>query len=298
VNRHFAALYWGAVRQAIERMRMAAMLLTFVVSLLLLLLTDVSPTETVLNVSKAAMLGVSGSFFAASLFLLLQSLIDAVAGAKEDVYKRYYEAVADRYGVKALFSQRGGDDVISLYSRLIASARSRIWAVGMTNRHFLLQHEEPIIEALRSHRIDVRISFWDPDATIQAHGEATPLIGLQDLAETGGVRAGSDWSRVIKDRQRAFATSIAGAGPLRGAVRIMNSRSPAAFSCLIVDDDVFFFPFLAMPESTNHPTLHCGASSGVGRDVAKHVGLLFSNELLSTIVYHRADNEDRVNRIE
>lgn len=298
MNRHFVLLYWSALRKALERMRFAAMVMTFVVSFLLLVLADLSADDGTLNVSKAALLGVSGSIFAASAFLFLQSLVDAISGTAENVYHTYYRDLADRCGLKSLFSQRGGDDVISLYSSLISRARSRVWAVGMTNRHFLLQHKDALIEVLRSHQVDVRISFWDPTAAIQCNGEQQTLIGLQDRAETGRLHSSSDWNRVITDRQRAFAGEIAAAGSLRGHVRIFNTRSPAAFSCLLVDDDLFFFPFLAMLESTNHPTIRCDAMTGIGKDITQHVSLLLATELLSTVVYHRHENEDCVNRLQ
>jgi hypothetical protein len=278
-------------------MRIAAMFLTFIVSLLFLFLAEWSSNNGTFNVSKVTLQGVSGSVFAAALFLVLQSVIDALSEAKREVYSTYYKDVADKHGIKELFSQRGGDDVVGQYRHVISRAKNRIWAVGMTNRHFLLQNQDAILDRVSSHKVDVRISFWDPKPSIDIDGQQMSLIGLQATVEAGSKKVTADWNHVIEERQRSLVQVIEAGGSLRGEVRLLNTRNPAAFTCLIVDDDVFFFPFLAMPESTNHPTIRCDATLGIGKEIATHVKHQFDSDLLTTCVYHRHGNEDRINRI-
>jgi len=71
---------------------------------------------------------------------------------------------------------------------------------------------------------------------------------------------------------------------MKGQWRIANVSCVTNFTCMIVDDDVFFFPFLSGPDSTNNPTVWCSATHGVGRAIVDHIEKLLANSDICCVV--------------
>ncbi|NUQ77827.1 MAG: hypothetical protein HUU21_30190 [Polyangiaceae bacterium] len=288
VRSYFASLWTATLYHAIRQSNWIAIAVTGVFSLILFIAAEVSPTEGTWGISKASWLSVCGGVFASFLFLCIQSMLSALKATNRDMYKAAFNELVEKHGIKTVFSQRGSDDVITLYRKLLSSPRRRIWAIGMTNKHFVDQHLESLVHVLTSYQIDLVIAFWDPSTTLivrQNGGRARSIIEAQSALEGN---PGSKWGETIRQRQLRIANAVKDQ-PIRGDVRIVNVSSVTSFSCFIIDDDLFFFPFLANTDSTNDPTIYCAAEGSVGRSIIDHFTKLLQNSEVCTTTYHQKE---------
>ncbi|MEU1599334.1 hypothetical protein ABZ468_42675 [Streptomyces sp. NPDC005708] len=281
--RFFLRAYWRTLRGLIKRARATAIVLTCLISFLLLLVIQLSSSAKILGLSKDTWLNVAGSVFATALFLFIESAVQAVKGVEESVEKNAYREIVEEQGILEVFSQRGDDRVLALYERLISDAESRIWAIGMTNGHFVHQHLQEICARLHRQPLDVVIAFWDPDTTVSrptAPGSSSASVNLLSVQSQleGKHISSDDLKQTVRVRQEQVQEAVDRIGTqLAGRVRIVDITHVANFTCLIVDDQVFFFPFLAGPDSTNNPTLRCSAQGQIGRAICRHVEHLLAS---------------------
>ncbi|MFG2327032.1 hypothetical protein [Streptomyces sp. NPDC048568] len=281
--RFFLSVYWRTLRGLIKRARATAIVLTCLISFLLLLAIQISSSAKILGLSKDTWVNVTGSVFAAALFLFIESAVQAVKGVEESVERSTYREMVEEQGILEVFSQRGDDRVLTLYEQLISGAERRVWAIGMTNGHFVHQHLEEICARLRRRPLDVVISFWDPDSVVSGPtthaSSSTPLSLLSLQSQLEGKHISSDdLKQTVRRRQSQIQEAVERLGAhLMGRVRIIDITHVANFTCLIVDDQVFFFPFLAGPDSTNNPTIRCSKEGQIGRAICRHMDHLMGS---------------------
>jgi hypothetical protein len=65
---------------------------------------------------------------------------------------------------------------------------------------------------------------------------------------------------------------------LKGQIKIVSTSIPSAFTAFIIDDEVFFFPFLATDYSTQTPTLLASIDTGLGKCVYNHFKKILSDD--------------------
>jgi hypothetical protein len=215
--------------------------------------------------------------------------------AETTLESKYYDQMANDHGFKDAFRQRGSSDIVQLYKDIITGARQRVWAFGMSNRNFFDQHESTIISLIQNRTIDVVIAFWNPYAQISvvnapASFPARKPLGLLETQSRLEDAAGTDWASVIEDRQREFLSKVDLLRSRKGQLRIAYLTIPTNITCLVVDDELFFFPFLAGVDSTSNPTIRCSANTGLGECITSHFQKLLANDFAAQIIETRLSN--------
>src|SRR5262249_32574681 len=156
------------LRTLITRARLSILFLAGIISLLLFLVGELAQDGALLGVSKATWQNVTGGVFAAFLFYLVQWMVELVRDTettrKEEVFRHFFEV----QGIHTVFTSRGAADVKERYTETITNAKKRVWAVGMTNRHFATQHATALAKLLSSHPIEIVVVFWDPAAVLSS----------------------------------------------------------------------------------------------------------------------------------
>jgi len=301
MDKFFTKLFWKSLRFLINRSNIVLLIVTALISFLVFKLAELSGQQgTFLALSKASWLSVTASMFAATLFLFLQSFMNLINSAEDNIYRIKYDEFVEKFKLKQIFPQRGSTDILDIYKTLTGNAEKRIWAIGMTNRHFMTQHRENMTKALRDKPIDIIIAFWNPTTSLNSiiNGEQKShnMLDIQYHLEDGAP-ANSSWEETIKNRQREFRDHIKRNSPIKGELRIVNLSHPTNFTCFVIDDELFFFPFLSGPESTNDPTIQCCINDGVGKRIYDHFARILNGNLIVDTVYHRKADEDIVDRL-
>lgn len=285
MNRHFCQLYWYILRIVIRNSKVAVIVTTAIISTLIFQIGEFSEYAAFLFIPKNTWTAVTGSVLASTIFLCIQWLISKLQEAEKDTYLFSYERLVDLNGIKDIHSQRGNPEILALYRKCVENAERRIWAIGMTNRHFKNQHYSNALVLAQKSKIDIKIAFWHPSVSLvnDDTGAKINILELQQKLE-GGIQYYADWKKGIEEVQNEIIL-LAKKDKLIGEVGIYNFMTAANISCFIIDDDVFFFPFLARTESTNDPMIHCTAEIGVGKTIDEHFGKLFHNPSTSNLVF-------------
>ncbi|HUW10616.1 MAG TPA: hypothetical protein VM537_12865 [Anaerolineae bacterium] len=284
-DRWYVLAYWRILRRALDWHKGLPILLTAGIATLLMTRTQDLDKST-WGVSSAVWLAVTGSVLASALFGLIQWVISSAAESSQSLLKDSYRGLVEENGIRQVFSQRGDDVVLKVYKELIARAEERVWAIGQTNRHFTDQHKDALAKALDRRGMDVVVAFWNPLTELVTPSHAVGrrcIVEVQSAIErTPGSSEG--WRNEIAQRQASLAAAFSKAEPMKGQWRIANVSCVTNFTCMIVDDDVFFFPFLSGPDSTNNPTVWCSATHGVGRAIVDHIEKLLANSDICCVV--------------
>ena len=212
--------------------------------------------------------------------------------------------LVDEQGLKNIFTQRGSENAVKTYADLIRNADKRVWAIGMTNRHFLRQHTHTLLEGLKTKDLDVVISFWNPSATLRVPLEDASedaqtersIIEVQATLEQGA-SPNTDWANLVAEVELEFIKRLDELPSIAGQVKILHCSHTSNFTCLVIDTDLFFFPFLDGTDSTNDPIIHCQTTRGIGRRIELHLSGLIPRSTFCDLIYHRVHHETRVNRI-
>lgn len=301
MDKFYVSMFWKSLRTVVHSSSVIILLLTLAMSYFMLTIAQLAADNgSFLTISKISWLSVTGSVLASTIFLVIQSLTNAIKEGRDSTYKVSYISLVDQFGIKDVYQQRGSEAIRIKYKSLMSGCRDKMYAVGMSNRHFLEQHTDKILEALQKHSVDIVIAFWNPTSTMKifSGNEIVDknILDIQCLLENGASSA-ADWIGNITTRQIRLRDKVKELQNVTGELRIVNISHPANFTSLIIDDDVFFFPFLAGAESTNDPTLHCSASTGVGTSILQHFNRLFSDKEVCQTVYHRKNNENIIDRL-
>jgi hypothetical protein len=344
-DRLFVCLVWKTLRGLITYSSLATVLLTTAVSIGILLFAEriaersnyslsvqeqriQNPGDSVVptkfwGLSKAAWLGVSGSIFASAVFWLVQGTMYLFSEAKKDTYEETYTRVVQECGLTTIFGRKGGDQATKEYKRAIKEARERIWAIGMSNKHFTLQHMDTILDLIkRESSLEVVIAFWNPDAYLTVRkngpdtrqsrtgqgrsGKLTPKRSSHNSTREGPTTADAILKRAtdpLAEGLPAFVVqaTLEGRAPgtaqeirkrqsdireriekeksqIKGNIKIINLSMVTYISCMIMDRDVFFFPYLCGADSNDSPMFYCDATRGVGEQIYLHVKKLLTDK--------------------
>lgn len=286
MNEFFVRLYWATLRKIINKSNLMVLVLTGIISYLIFCLGEYSREFSFLSIPKATWVAVTASVLASTLFFCIQSLINYLRDGEICTYKHFYERIIDGFGVKEIYDQRGCSEIKEVYKLQISESTKRIWAFGMTNRHFVDQHFNKIIELITSKDIDVLITYWNPSAYLvdESNGKKSHILEIQQKLE-GNAAYDADWKKSIEKDQARLIERVSKLAGTKGTLRVANITTPSNFSCLIIDDDIFFFPFLAGPESTNDPMLYCSGSVGIGKAIFTHFSKITNDSEVVKIVY-------------
>ena len=309
MDKFFVKSFWHSLRILINKSNVVLLVITVIISFLIFKIAEISNQQgTFLTLSNESWLSVTASMFAATLFLLLQSFINLINSSEENTYQRKYNEFVETYKLKNIYNQRGSTEIVDKYKKLIENAKKRVWAIGMTNRHLLEQHNEKIKQNLLNKNIDIVIAFWNPTSKINSkiNGEYAEfnMLDIQHLLESSHV-GDTDWEQQINNRQRNFKNHINLLQNIKGEIRIVNLSHATNFSCFLIDDDLFFFPFLSGPESTDDPIIQCAINDGIGARIYEHFNKILNgdylrddnNNIVMEIVYHRRANENIIDRL-
>jgi len=296
MKRFFTARFWGILGTMFEKSKLISLFVIGLIAMLIFLLAaSYKGTESFLGIPIFSWIGVAGSVLAAFIFSLLVWIIELLGQAKTRFHEEYYNSIGRTQGVKDVISQRGDDNTVNLYSKCLKKARTRAWAIGMSNNHLVRQHTDVFLELIQSHEIDIVIVFWSPFTKLLTPKHPVNqrcVLAAQEMIENE-VPTDTNWETIIQGRQDDLKRVIGTALNIRGRFRIINISGVTNFSCFILDDEVFFFPFLRGPDSTNEPTIRCDATLGIGKRVMEHIDRLINGPIsteLCEIVYDSRGN--------
>lgn len=299
MSKFFAQIFWVSLKFLLRKSKIASMFLTCGISFFILLAV-VGRKEPILGVPKESSLAVAGSLLAAALFLIIQWIISLVETAQSGLYEAKYAELVDKHGLKDVYAQRGGQEAVEAYRSLIRAASCRVWAVGMTNRHFIAQHVDSILKLL-SEKSDVQvvIAFWDPRAKLLTPTHTIKercILDVQHLIEQNAISLDTTRVTPIGEREKEFVKRLSEMSEMRGSVEIINVSTVANFTAFLIDNDVFFFPFVSGPDSTNDPTIQCSAVNGIGVRIVEHLENIRKRTDISETVFERVKNDIRINK--
>lgn len=253
------------------------------------LLLAYSEENGAFGLSQAAWFATCGSVFASFVFMCLQIITGLLKDATPKSFENIYnDLVADK-GLCAVHFQRGSDILIKEYQEKLKNASSRVWAIGITNRHLLNQHLSSIMQLISTKKIDVMIAFWNPETEIVlspgTNKKTYKAVDFHSLIEHG---TQSSYSELIQNQQKNIKDKTDAIKNTQGHIRVLSLSTLTNFTCFIIDDDLYFFPFLARAvESTNDPTIHCSVQTGLGKIIIQHFEQLFTREEASVTFFER-----------
>lgn len=252
-------------------------LFTLVAIILTISIQDLPETTTILALDRTSWLSIMTSVAASGTFLVAVEVYRALADrhAREQAARLHRLEV--ELGIRDVFSSKSDGNIIAAYKVAMANARSRVWAMGLSNNQFLEQHSATLKARRRLHpNLDIRLYFFDPDATVTSAKQAIkslPLVNLFDFPRS-----------IYKSEKRSadaknFVEKVQADSEL--LARVYAVLSSSYFSLMIIDDDAFFFPYLAAPEdASSHPMLMVNTRGEIGRRLVQHVEQLTANVLL------------------
>lgn len=249
---------------------LAALLLTVGVQ-------DLPDNARVLNFERPVLLSIMTSVAASAAFFAVIETLRYFSDQKTAAITQRLERFEKELGIRDVFSSKSEREIVRKYKRAVAGARTRVWAVGLSNNQFLEQHSDTIKQQRRAHaNLDVRVHFFDPAATVSnapAGISSLPLINLFDFPTS------LYQSDKRKSAARAFAARILADTELRA--RVFFILVPSYFSLMIVDEIAFFFPYLAAPEdASSNPMMMVDTAGEIGIRLVQHVEQLAANPLL------------------
>lgn len=294
MNKYFSQQFWKLFKLTIKRSEIIAIILSAAISFLLFALIEKNKQGIFWGISVDSWRAVASSIFAASLFLFIQWIIAQLKHTEDNFYKIQYVNLIENNGIKSIYYQRGGENIIALYKQLIANSKRRIWAIGMTNNHFCDQHFDNILDRMEKRRgdfgsgnpIDFVVSFWNPSISFfddAKNQNLEKILEIQSFIEKGSFPH-SNWQKIVESKKNELIKKIETRRNLKGNFKITYTTLPTNFTCFVIDDDVFFFPYLSGPDSTNNPTIHCDSLKGIGISITNHLEkLLKTSEVVDTV---------------
>lgn len=278
----------------LKKINWLAIIITVAITWLLLWAATSQDSDKVWGgLAQSTWAAVTGSVFAAALFLLIRTFLNAVEKTETTFTKKYYQDLAELQGVRSVFDQRGSTEAVLLYKELISKAENRIWAFGMLNRNFIDQHQKKLAWLLQNKHIDILIGFWEPEAKLSYYDSSdednqttTGIIEAHSILK-GDPHPRTDWASAIEVRENGFLTAIDDLPFVTGQLRIVHVTIPTNISCLIIDDEVFFFPFMAGPDNNTDPMIRCAADVGIGKCIVAYFEKLLESNPATRIVASR-----------
>lgn len=278
IAKSYTSRWWTAYYFLLKASPWLASIFLIVISgLVIYIIQDKKDDWQFLGVQKISAIAVVASITASAIFFGLYTFISLMQRVDQDSIKDYFKHMLIESGIKDVFSQRGDSAITKKYAKAIASAQHRIWAFGMSNQSFFMHHKTELLKLLETINIEIRICFWDPKSIVQFHnGNQKHLIDIQNILE-GQTAKGEIWANDIETRANSFIDQASKINPLKGTYEIKYLTLPTNISCLLVDDELFFFPFLSGKNSTQQPMLHISAACALGKSLVTHLDSLFNS---------------------
>jgi hypothetical protein len=231
---------------------------------LLFIVTRQPPNWTLMTLAREVWVAILTSFGASALFALIAAFSDAFALKKQSLENEYFSEVRDVLGISSGRAHR--IDYLDVYRDRIKRANRRIWAFGTTNKAFISTHHAALTQKAKGNNMDIRIAFLDPEATLTVAG--APAISL--LVALERMERGTATGSIAEIRGRLDGLSLTN-------IKILLVSAPTQFSCLVIDDVVFFFPFTAPSVSSHQPMLEVQADHIIGKSIIEHLDTLMTS---------------------
>jgi len=244
------------------------LLLSIIVLVIIVILIELA------NVQDTIAISVLSSMMASILILIIYKLLDA----KKDTILKIY----NKYGLKNLYSKK--TDATDDFSKKIMQAKNRIWAIGMTNKSFIKQQKENLNVILKKQdNIDIKIIYWNDCTLIEKQDKISKsIIDVQlALENQNSITCTSDINSQNTIREIHNSIQILKQDIDENKypkIEIGFLSVPSSFSCLVIDDDIFFFPFLSGNESNISPMILCDAKKEVGKPIINHFTYIFKQK--------------------
>lgn len=225
------------------------------------------------------------SIVASLVIIFVYQLIDAKEKTIVDIY--------NQFGLKNIYVKKA--DATADFKDDIRKAKQKIWAIGMTNKSFLRDQTDNIVKALEKKELDIKIVYWNDCVQMGKKEEiCNSIIDIQSALEKNSesinpLNTIQDINTAIKRLQSKVH------GEVQDFVEVGFLSTPSSFSCLVVDDNVYFFPFLNSCESNITPFLLCDANKSIGKAIIDHFKTTFQNKTFY-ISRKLSDYEDCSNR--
>ncbi|VTR94012.1 unnamed protein product [Gemmata massiliana] len=87
------------------------------------------------------------------------------------------------------------------------------------------------------------VAFWDPDAILRTPCRPTPERSILEVQAALEQTTGAEWGKQIDNSEAALIRHFPAGATRHGNLQMLRLASVTNFSCPIVDDNVFFFPF-------------------------------------------------------
>jgi hypothetical protein len=282
ISKHVLYLFWKSLQQIRYLPFVIVIILIIVIFALIIPFTQdgriifYNDKELTLSIFTAILTG-------AIVFLLIELFSKIFLAGKKESSELFLKEIFIKHGLEDIFSARGINDE---YEKRILKAKNRIWAIGMTNSNLKKYQLSNILSRISSNEnIDVVISFWAHDSKFHIEyisQNEISIINQQLLIEdkkTIGQNVITGSCNEIKAEYQKIKNLKA------GNLKLVEMTLPSNFTCFIIDDDVFFFPFLSTVESTSSPTILCNINRGIGKDIFEHFRNVLAKEEVTKIVY-------------
>lgn len=301
--RYFCHLMWRVLFTLIKKSRFVGLIGTFVLSIIFFAIFYQFKNDSILfGINVQAWQAVTGSLFAATIFAIITSIIEVFRDGYKEITENYYNDIAIGQGLHSVFPQKGSVEAQSSYRNSLRNAKDRVWAFGMTNGNLIDQHWSDIRNLLGRNSIDVVIAFWSPHSKLITPRHSVKerhILTVQDMVEKGSASAQVNWDKMIEERQSWIKAAFGEIKSPQGRLRIISISKVTNFSCFIIDNHVYFFPFLHGPHSNNEPMIYCDAVAGFGKNIAEHChktlnGGKLSEEICEVFFDSRGANENNL----
>ncbi|MFW2516357.1 hypothetical protein [Aliarcobacter butzleri] len=222
-------------------------------------------------------ISVLASMIASIVILLFYRFFDAKDKINIDIF--------EKFGVKDLYSKK--TEAVSDFTNSIKKAKKRVWAIGMTNGAFIREQQDHIANNLKKNdRLDVKIIYWDDCTKVIKQDNNKSIIDIQKALESqlsinclNDINDGNSMKE-IQDSIKQLKTKISVEHQERIEIGFLSI--PSSFSCLLIDDDLYFFPFLCGRESNIAPMIRCDAQKDIGQPIVKHFEHIFKQKGIYT----------------
>jgi len=262
--------------------------------LLTVLLKKIPEGNEILGLSKAIWIAISGSVLASAIFTILFGSINYFIAAKEKMEEDYFKKYHNEFGIKTIYSQRGNEEVCKEYSDLLSKAKSRIWAIGIDNSNFYNDHIGILKYKFQTETlIDILVCFLSTDSKIKLHPNQSDEQEIEISNAFYILSDGIDknMNSATTKRINSLINTFETINKRTGRLRIFELTSSTFFTTFIIDDDVFFFPYVCTSsELSKTPIIRVSANLTLGEHIIKHYEKIFNRDL--PIVRKKFDSQD------
>jgi len=243
----------------------------------LIVLSSQDDNFTLLSLSKSTLVSIVTSIVASVIFYFILEVINAKKNAENKLIKNF--GLLNIFEEKILAKEN--------YAKSIKKSKYKIWAIGKSQSSFISQHAEIINNLItKNKKIEIKIIFWNCKSTLNINDESKHICCIQDAIKNKSIKHLS--STECDNETKKIENRIS---DLKAAINTENQKNiiigflniPTNFSCLITDDDTYFFPFLSNEKSNKSPMIQCSSYKKLGKSIIKHYSEIFKED---TFIYN------------